>query len=437
MRAMRIVLACPYAWDTVGGVQAHVRQLAAALRERGHNVRVAAPARASAAADPFVNVVGRTVGVPWDGSVVPLCFTPRSFWRLRALMRSIDPDVVHVHEPVSPSTAMLATLAATAPVVATFHAFSERLRVLALVTPLLQPVLRRIAVPLAVSPAAAERAARVVPEPLAIVPNGVHLTRFARSTPRAAGLPNGRVVLWVNRLEARKGFPVAVRAFARLASTLPDVHLVVVGDGPDRDAVALLSERERRRVVMVGTVSDDALPSYYAAADVFVAAATGQESFGVVLLEAMAARLPVVASDIRGYRDVVHHGVEGLLVPPNDPAALATALLRVLTQPRLAAALARAGHAQAGRHSWDVLVPRLETIYARVASARRERPPPERPPRGREQDEIEHGEIAEVPLQPEPRDGVVEHLPPRRQPHGQRVGADRRERRVRLDRPVG
>jgi len=164
---------------------------------------------------------------------------------------------------------------------------------------------------------------RVVAGPVQIVPNGVDVERFAHPGPAAEGLPPGRRVLWVNRLDPQKGFGVLVEAFDRLARERPDTCLVVAGDGRDRGALERLPAEVRRRVVSLGTVPHDALPSYHAAADVFVAAATGQESFGIVLVEAMAAGVPVVATDIPGYREVVRDDVDGLLVPPGDPEALA------------------------------------------------------------------------------------------------------------------
>jgi phosphatidylinositol alpha-mannosyltransferase len=158
-----------------------------------------------------------------------------------------------------------------------------------------------------------------------------------------------------------------VRAFAILARELDDLRLVVVGEGRDRGAVDLLPEDLRTRVVMVGTVRSADLPPYHAAADVFAAPATGHESFGVILVEAMAAGVPVVASDIPGYREVVRDDVDGLLVPPGDPEALAGALRRVLGEPALAERLAAAGLERARTFSWDVIVPRIEAVYERVA----------------------------------------------------------------------
>jgi phosphatidylinositol alpha-mannosyltransferase len=362
---VRVFLACPYAWDAPGGVQVHIRELADVLRARGHEVLVVAPG-GSRATDPGVRIVGGPVRVPYGGTVAPICFSRHSFGRIRRLMHAFGPDVVHVHEPLTPSTSMLATLAATAPVVATFHAYSDRSRLMELAGPVLRSVHRRIAASVAVSAAAASFLARAVPAEIEIVPNGVDVERFARGGPRPEGLPEGRLVLWVNRLDPQKGFPVAVRAFARLAAELEDVHLVVAGDGRDRDAIHLLSDADRLRLVMLGSVPHDRLPAYHAAADAYVSPAAGQESFGIVLVEAMAAGVPVVASNVPGYREVVRDGVDGLLVAPNDPEALARALLRVLTEPELASALARSGRERAATFSWDVVVPRIEAIYERV-----------------------------------------------------------------------
>jgi phosphatidylinositol alpha-mannosyltransferase len=367
---MRILLACPYDWGEPGGVQVHVRELGTHLRGRGHEVLVLAPGRAPAA-EPWVRIVGRPVRVPYAGTVAPIAFSPSAWSRIRGRLRAFGPDVVHVHEPLTPSVSMLVTLASVAPVVATFHAYLDRSRLMEAAGPALRRVHRRIRVSVAVSEAAASFLRRVVPGPVEIVPNGVEVRRFADPGPRAQGLPQGRLALWVNRLDPQKGFGVMVEAFERLAERHADVSLVIAGDGRDRGALARLPEGIRGRTVLLGTVPHDELPRYHAAADVFVSAATGQESFGIVLIEAMAAGVPVVATDIPGYRDVVRDGVDGLLVPPGDPDALAGALDRVLSEPDLARALARAGRARAETFSWDAVVPRLEAVYRRAVTGAR------------------------------------------------------------------
>jgi phosphatidylinositol alpha-mannosyltransferase len=367
---VKILLVCPYDWEAPGGVQVHVRQLAAELRERGHRSIVVAPGSRTSS-DEGVRIVGRPVRVPYGGTVAPISFSPGSWRRIRSAMRSFDPDVIHVHEPLTPSTSMLAVLAASAPVVATFHAYLERSRLMELAAPVLRQVSRRIDAAIAVSDAAASFVRRVAHVPLEIVPNGVDVRAFAHPGPPIEGLPVGRKILWVNRLDPQKGFEVMVRAFETLASELEDVRLLVAGDGRDRVAVRSLPQSVRSRILRLGSVPHAELPRYHAAADVFASPAVGQESFGIVLVEAMAAGVPVVATDIPGYREVVRDGVDGLLVPPNDATALASAIRRVLSEPDLASALASAGRSRAETFSWDTVVPRLETVYDRVLAGTR------------------------------------------------------------------
>jgi len=368
--AVKILLVCPYDWEAPGGVQVHVRQLAAELRERGHRAIVLAPGSRTSS-DDGVRIVGLPVRVPYGGTVAPISFSPGSWKRIRSAMRAFDPDVIHVHEPLTPSTSMLAVLAASAPVVATFHAYLERSRLMELAGPVLRQVSRRIDAAIAVSDAAASFVQRVAHVPLEIVPNGVDVRAFARPGPPIEGLPVGRKILWVNRLDPQKGFEVMVRAFEMLASELEDVRLLVAGDGRDRVVVRSLPPSVRSRILRLGSVPHAELPRYHAAADVFASPAVGQESFGIVLVEAMAAGVPVVATDIPGYREVVRDGVDGLLVPPNDATALASAIRRVLSEPDLASALASAGRTRAETYSWDAVVPRLEAVYDRVLAGTR------------------------------------------------------------------
>jgi phosphatidyl-myo-inositol alpha-mannosyltransferase len=266
---------------------------------------------------------------------------------------------------------MLAVLAAGAPVVATFHASLDRSRLMEVTGPALRQVSGRIDVAVAVSEAAASFLRRVVRVPVEIVPNGVDVRAFAHPGRPVHGLPAGPKILWVNRLDPQKGFEIMLRAFERLASDVGDAHLLVAGDGRDRVLLRSLPSQLRSRILRLGTLPHEELPRYHAAADVFVAPATGQESFGIVLVEAMAAGVPVVASDIAGYREVVRDGVDGLLVPPNDPIALSAAIRRILSEPELAASLKEAGRSRAEAYSWQAIAPRLEDVYDRVLGARR------------------------------------------------------------------
>jgi phosphatidylinositol alpha-mannosyltransferase len=363
---VRIALVCPYAWGSAGGVQVHVKNLATRLLERGHQAVVLAPTIA-APSEPWVRSVGRPVRVSYRGTVAPIA--PLSYWRTRAALAILRPDVVHVHEPLTPSASMFATIAAKVPVVATVHAYLDRSVAMTIAAPLLRRVWGRVTVGVAVSEAAASFLRRAVPgAALEIVPNGVDVGAFVEGPPRA-DLPPGRRILWVNRLDAQKGFPVAVAAFSKVLVEVPEAVLVVVGDGKDREALGLLTESARARIDMRGAVPNEQVPSYHAACEVFVSPAFGQESFGIALVESMAAGLPVVATDIPGYREVVSDGVEGLLVPPRDPEALAAGLVRAMTEPGLAGRLGEAGRERARTYDWRVVVDRLEELYGRATGS--------------------------------------------------------------------
>ncbi len=363
---MKVLVACPYDWGAPGGVQVHVRELAARLRDAGHEVRVLAPGRGSPS-EEWVRYTGRPLRISYAGTVAPICPWPSSLREIRREMREFAPDVVHVHEPFTPSTSMFATMAADAPVVATFHAYLDRSRLLSIAKPLLRRVWRHIAVPIAVSEAAASFSARRFGREPAIIPNGVEVERFGSGVPRS-DLSQGPKLLWVNRLDPQKGFRVALRAFDILSRQLPELTMVVAGDGPERAAIEELAPSGR--IVMLGNVPHDELPDLFASAGVFVSAATGQESFGMVLVEAMSAGVPVVATDIPGYREVVRPDAEGLLVPPGNAIALSVALRRILVDPKLAARYGQAGRSRAAGFSWNEVVPRIEAAYERALTAK-------------------------------------------------------------------
>ncbi|MDP9300690.1 MAG: glycosyltransferase family 4 protein, partial [Actinomycetota bacterium] len=309
---MRIALACPYAWDDAGGVQVQVRELAGRLLSRGHDVIVLTPARRPPF-EPHVVAVGRPVDIPYNASNAPIDPRPWSRSRIRDLLRAFAPDVVHAHQPTAPSTGMWATLEARAPVVGTFHSGATRARLYDLTAPLMRRVARRLAIRIAVSERAAAFERSRIGGPFEIIPNGVDTAAFADAAP--ADLGSGTKLLFVGRLDERKGFPVAVEAFRRLVASRDDLRLIVAGDGPQRGVVHRLPEGDPERVRMLGTVPHAELPAVAAACDLYLGPAIGGESFGVVLVEAMAAGLPVVASDIPGYDELVRDGVDGLLVP--------------------------------------------------------------------------------------------------------------------------
>lgn len=367
-RPLRIVQVSPYSWDVPGGVQVHVRELAAHLRRRGHVVQVLAPGRRRGRRDDAW-IVGRAVPVRGNGSVARISFGPQVGRAVSRALRDANPDIIHVHEPLVPSVSMHAVLAAKVPVVGTFHSNVPRERVgslwFQLAVPMVRPVWNRLAQRIAVSEAARHSVtSRMGDAGMAIVPNGVDVERFASAIP--ASLPPGRHLLFVGRLEERKGFPVAVQAFARLADRNPDLRLLVIGDGSEKDAVDRLVPAVRARVDMLGRVDDSRLSAYLKAATIYLGPATGGESFGIVLAEAMAAGLPIVASDIPGYRDVARNGVEAVLVQPGNPAALAEGVQRVLDDPSLARSLGARGSRRAHDFDWESITDRILEVYAKA-----------------------------------------------------------------------
>jgi phosphatidylinositol alpha-mannosyltransferase len=364
---MKILLVCPYSWTTPGGVGAHVANLARALRERGHEARVLAPA--DGPVEPGVISVGRSFPVPYNGSIARLAFGPRVAGRIRVAVRRGRPDLLHVHEPFAPSVGLLAVTVTRVPAIATFHASAGGSRIYRAASPALRPVYRRLAGRIAVSEEARRTVEKVLGDGVRVIPNGVDCDRFA-------GLPEptGETVLFVGRLEQRKGARVMVEAFARLAERRADAELVLVGEGPERrDVEAAIPEGLRERIVLTGRVDAVELPQMIGRAAVVCAPSLGGESFGIVLLEAMAAGKPVVASSIPGYAAVVRDGVDGILVAPGDAAALAGALHTVLGDPKRARAMGRAGAERARSFDWSVIATQIEEVYAEALERPRRR----------------------------------------------------------------
>ncbi|MFA9429243.1 glycosyltransferase family 4 protein [Egicoccus sp. AB-alg2] len=364
---LRVALVSPYDLEVPGGVQSHVQHLAAALRTRGDEVVVLGPG--STERPP----VGRSFRVPFNGSIAPVAPSPLAVRRLREQLRAFAPDAVHVHEPVVPWAGLAAVRADVASVVGTFHAWSADARAYQVARPYGRRILNRLASAIAVSDAAASYHARALGLPVGrfrIVPNGVDVARFAEAAPIAEIIDADRpTLLFVGRLERRKGLEPLIRAFTLLKTQRPDLRLYVVGDGPERDRCQqLLPARLRADVVFLGRVGQEELPRFFASCDLYVSPALGGESFGIVLLEAMAAGRPLVASDLPGYRSVARDGVQGRLVPPGEPRALAEAIGTLLDNPALRAAMAAEGRRTAAAHDWPVVAGRLREIYLDVSA---------------------------------------------------------------------
>jgi phosphatidylinositol alpha-mannosyltransferase len=362
---MRIAIVCPYAWDRPGGVQSHVAALGAALRARNHNVTVIAPRlrRGMTSEDPGLRFIGRAVGVPANGSIAPIAFGPRAAAGVRRTLRSLRPDIVHLHEPLIPSLSLLALLDCPAPAVGTFHSARDESRAYSAASPILRQLVERLAVRTAVSDAARALVEQHFPGTYLLTPNGVDVDRF--SAAQAEDLGSEKTVLFLGRVERRKGLEILVQAMTRLRDL--QVTLVVAGDGPHGDRCRRLADRLSVRSSFLGALPEARKPGIVKAADVYCAPNLGGESFGIVLIEAMAAGVPVVCSDLPGFRSAA--GTAAAFVPPGNAGLLADALRKVLTEQREAESMRAAGARSARMFDWSRLVPGVEAIYERARSS--------------------------------------------------------------------
>ena len=355
---MRIGLVCPYSLTLPGGVQTQVLGLARELRLRGHEARVLGPCD-GAPPEPFVTPLGNSIPTAANGSVAPLAPDPACALRTIRALRDEEFDVLHVHEPLVPGPASTTLFMHPAPIVGTFHRAGDS-RTYRVIGPVVRAVAGRLDVRCAVSEDARALAAHYLEGTYEMVYNGVEVSRYRRGEPYKA---DGPTVFFCSRHEPRKGLGVLLQALARLPS---DVRLWVASDGPETAALKIAHAGDPR-VEWLGRISEDEKVARWRGASVFCAPSLHGESFGVILLESMAARTPIVASDLDGYRKVARPGVDALLVPPGDPEALAGALRRVLTDSDLAERLVAAGDERAGAFSMASLAVTYEEIYERLA----------------------------------------------------------------------
>ncbi|MGB8963364.1 MAG: glycosyltransferase family 4 protein [Pseudonocardiaceae bacterium] len=367
---MRIGMVCPYSIAVPGGVQAHVLGLANGLRGLGHQVEVLAPATAASVLPEFVTSAGRGVSIPYNGSVAPLAFGPVVASRARRWLRDHDFDVLHLHEPDSPSLSLIALALADRPVVATFHFATGRSWALAAAYGLLQPTMEKITARIAVSPLARRVQVECLGGDAVEIPNGVDVSHFARAQPMSGYPRTGGTVGFVGRFgETRKGMSVLLAALRTVVRTRPDLRVLLVGRG---DAAALLRAAGSAlapRIRVLGALDDAGKAAVLASVDVLCVPAIGGESFGIVLIEAMAAGTPVVASDLDAFALVLDGGRAGVLVPVGSPAALATALDDLLDDPERRAALAVAGRRRAAMWDWPVVARRVLQVYETAVAA--------------------------------------------------------------------
>lgn len=366
-RPLRVGIVCPYSFDVPGGVQFHVRDLAEALIERGHSVSVLAPADEDTPIPPYMTSAGRAVPVRYNGSVARLAFGPITAAKVRRWLEAGRFDVLHLHEPATPSLSMLALWIADGPVVATFHSSLVRSRSLQIAYPLVRQSLEKIGARIAVS----EDARRTLVEHLGgdavVIPNGVFVDAFdgVPTDARWAGTPEAPTVVFLGRLdEPRKGLPVLLDAVPEVRRAFPGVRILVAGRGDTGPAeVRELLGDDADAVEFLGGITDEEKARLLASADVYCAPQTGGESFGIVLVEAMSAGTAVLASDLGAFRRVLDDGAAGVLFRTGDSADLARALIGLLGDPAERDRVAAAGRAAVGRYDWSTVTHQVLTVY--------------------------------------------------------------------------
>ena len=364
---MKIAMVSPYDFTWPGGVTAHVTQLARELGRSGHEVQVLAPhssSRESSGTDQFIPL-GRSVPLPSGGSIARVCLSWWLYPKVRELLKREEFDIVHLHEPMAPILPLCVLEFSNSVNVGTFHASYSHQHLYTLTHPIIKRWHRRLHGGIAVSPAAYRYVNNAFPADYKIIPNGIDVDHFARNCDPWPQFRDGKTnILFVGRLEKRKGLKYLLEAYSLLKWDLPDIRLIVVGPGhPDRDSYRIMGARGLEDVVFVGKVSYDDLARYYATADVFCSPATGSESFGIVLVEAMAAGKPVVASEIEGFQGIVTHGQEGLLFPRKDPEALAESLALLIENPDMARRMGAKGRQSVEKYRWSVVASQVESYY--------------------------------------------------------------------------
>lgn len=362
---MKIGIVCPYSWDVPGGVQFHIRDLAEHLIRLGHDVSVLAPADDETPLPPYVVSAGRAVPVPYNGSVARLNFGFLSAARVRRWLHDGTFDVIHIHEPASPSLGLLSCWAAQGPIVATFHTSNPRSRAMIAAYPILQPALEKISARIAVS----EYARRTLVEHLGgdavVIPNGVDVDFFADAEPDPAW--SGQTLGFIGRIdEPRKGLPVLMAAFPKIVAACPDVRLLVAGRGDEEEAVATLPADLRSRVEFLGMVTDEDKARLLRSVDVYVAPNTGGESFGIILVEALSAGAAVLASDLDAFAQVLDQGGAGDLFANENADALATGAIALLRDPARRAELSARGSAHVRRFDWSTVGADILAVYETV-----------------------------------------------------------------------
>ena len=365
MSIKRIGIVCPYSWDVPGGVRSHVADLALTLQSKGYEVSVLAPVEDPDTLPDYVFDGGRPIAVSYNGAVARLSFGVRATRRVRQWIREGNFDIVHIHEPVAPSSSLLTCWAARGPLVATWHSSTDRSRILSAGYYVAQTAMEKIRGRIAVSEAARETLVRHIGGDAVLIPNGVRVAEFRDQ--ESVTVEGTQKVLFLGRIdEPRKGLEVLLRAIPQVFSALDRCELIVAGPGDPAEFVEFIDPSWGDRVKFVGIISDEEKRRTLNQADLYVAPHIGGESFGIVLVEAMAAGTAVVASDLPAFNRVLQSGKAGRIFPVGDAEALGLSIIELLTDTDQRQALVDAGNIRVMDFDWDHVVQDVIAVYEAV-----------------------------------------------------------------------
>lgn len=364
---MRVGIVCPYDWCSPGGVKQHIRDLSYALIEDGHEVSVLAPTDGDCELEPFVVSAGKPIAVPYNGSVARVAFGVGPATRVRRWVRDGQFDVVHVHEPASPSLSVLACWVVDGPLVATWHSSQERSRAIGAFFYLLQTAMEKINGRIAVSERARKTLVEMLGGDAVLIPNGVSCRQFEFGDPFEGYPRAGKSILFLGRIdESRKGLQVLLDALPDVLAAYPELRVLVAGPGDVDGVRESLPPEVESHVEFLGLISEEDKVRAFKSVDVYVAPNTGGESFGIVLLESMAAGTPVIASDIDAFEQVLLDGRAGALFANEQPASLAQNLIELLGDEGRLEELKESGYLRAHDFDWATVARDVERVYEAV-----------------------------------------------------------------------
>lgn len=364
MKKLRIGMVCPYGWDTPGGVQTHIRDLAEHLIDEGHFVSVLTPiSDDSVEHQDYVVNAGKPISIPVNGSVARVLFGPIASSRAKQWIASGDFDLLHLHEPAIPSLSLLACSAAEGPLVGTFHVSTPKKKAIYAIGPILEPIVEKLNARIAVSELARSTLKDHFETDAVVIPNGIDGQKYANAKIVDA-YAKKHTVGFIGRFEEpRKGLQVLIDSLAIVARFVPDVEFLVAGPGDSKEFLKNLNPQLQSRIKFLGLLSNPEKESFLKSIQIYVAPNTGSESFGIILTEALSAGTAVVASDIPAFKAVLENGEAGELFKNEDSADLAKVLVALLRDDEKRKRLAENGRLSAQKYDWQVVAEQIENVY--------------------------------------------------------------------------